>query len=777
MKKTTSLLLAAAMLVSLTACDFQDAQPPDDGVSQVTGEAGSSEQSTDAQPSAEEAPEDDSAVTEEPVQLPRNLYEITVGDLRSYRSSLKELDRSVPNKNVGSFTEDMFLIVDSSAVSLQKTWVDVRESSRIMRDAEADESDIIALVDSNGYKRDDLFDTAYVIDWDDPLLQFSHDYSEGLREEYCKVGYILYRERLEPITTRGFVRYTGSGDDIGMEFILDPAYTYGIPMLSSLPENIRFDINGREVYADTLAFDCELYNTEYPLPEDGSYVYAEVSFTEMHVIYGYSDNDAFRGYDNRIYIDSVEVLTENTDSVIEGGFLFSDSEKAPEMTATYNALINNLDTIYNDDTTIGMTFADMDFDGVPELLVSDSHRGEIENSVMGHGADVSVYRIEGEQLRKVGIIPNAVYRGGVKANTIGVKHLPDGSKGWFVSTYKDMTTGEYGNDCDYLCTLQGDSLMFEELFSTAPNPDAGDVNSDDYTPFIYYALGEPMDITVTPNEPPEDLDSMWYENTYTWGEYSTVLGMGVLYDIVRSDYANDITETYNLRCDWLSNANLVPVTITERELSYNLANMVDCFYLGIYNPLYQNYYYDFVGAIAKPVIYLYPEETTEVSVSVEFMDGGGITVSYPDYGDGWNVTAHPDGTLFDEDGSEYYCLYWEGEGRAAVDLSRGFCVRGEDTAQFLREKLLHIGLTPREANEFIIYWLPLMQDNEYNIIALHTEQYSESIPLTVSPKPDTEIRVFMTYTPSDTYVEILPQALPSYERSGFTLVEWGGGSY
>lgn len=128
----------------------------------------------------------------------------------------------------------------------------------------------------------------------------------------------------------------------------------------------------------------------------------------------------------------------------------------------------------------------------------------------------------------------------------------------------------------------------------------------------------------------------------------------------------------------------------------------------------------------------------------------------------------------DENGDEYYCLYWEGKSGAIMDKSKGFCVAGKDTAKFLREKLMYIGLTAREANEFIIYWLPKMQDNPYNIITLHTADYARIVPLTVSPAPDTQIRVFMTYKSSDASVDIQEQTLPHYERNGFTLVEWGG---
>lgn len=57
---------------------------------------------------------------------------------------------------------------------------------------------------------------------------------------------------------------------------------------------------------------------------------------------------------------------------------------------------------------------------------------------------------------------------------------------------------------------------------------------------------------------------------------------------------------------------------------------------------------------AKPVIYLYPEEPTEVTVTLDY--SGELTYTYPAYGDGWTVTAYPDGTLIDADGKEYSYL-------------------------------------------------------------------------------------------------------------------------
>ena len=176
---------------------------------------------------------------------------------------------------------------------------------------------------------------------------------------------------------------------------------------------------------------------------------------------------------------------------------------------------------------------------------------------------------------------------------------------------------------------------------------------------------------------------------------------------------------------------------------------------------------------AKPVIYLYPETPTEVSVTLTLT--GRLTCTYPDYEAGWDgFTAHPDGTLIFPNGKEYYCLYWEGMQATEWDFSRGFCVKGEDTAAFLEWALAEQGLTAREANEFIIYWLPLMQEAPYNIISFQTEAYTSTAHLEVTPAPDSTIRIMMAYYPSDKAVEIAPQHFETPVREGFTVVEWGG---
>ncbi|MDR1621031.1 MAG: hypothetical protein LBS00_01510 [Synergistaceae bacterium] len=128
---------------------------------------------------------------------------------------------------------------------------------------------------------------------------------------------------------------------------------------------------------------------------------------------------------------------------------------------------------------------------------------------------------------------------------------------------------------------------------------------------------------------------------------------------------------------------------------------------------------------SKPVIYLYPEKTTEVSVRVKY--NGALTHTWPPYGDGWKVTAHSDGMLVNHaDGREYSYLFWEGEANFPCDFSSGFVVKGSDTGEFLREKLAFMGLTPREYNEFIVYWLPLTEGNAWNLISFQMVEWGGS---------------------------------------------------
>lgn len=174
----------------------------------------------------------------------------------------------------------------------------------------------------------------------------------------------------------------------------------------------------------------------------------------------------------------------------------------------------------------------------------------------------------------------------------------------------------------------------------------------------------------------------------------------------------------------------------------------------------------------KPLIYLCPTEDTQVSVKLG--NPSKLTSTYPAYDGGWNVLAKKDGTLVKNERS-YYGLYWEGANYAAKQSDEGFVVAGKDSAKFLEEKLALLGLTEREANEMIIYWLPQLEKNAYNYIRFDLNDVMDRyMPLNVSPKPDTTIRIMMVFKPLEKSVAVREQKFSAPERKGFTVVEWGG---
>ena len=181
---------------------------------------------------------------------------------------------------------------------------------------------------------------------------------------------------------------------------------------------------------------------------------------------------------------------------------------------------------------------------------------------------------------------------------------------------------------------------------------------------------------------------------------------------------------------------------------------------------------------AKPVIYLYPEQETKVNVQLTF--NGTLTSTYPTLPpEGWTVTAQPDGTLTDEEGRSYRYLFWEGVANVDWKQDSGFLVKAEDAREFLEESLTQLGLNELEQNDFITYWLPKLEKNGESFVTFAAEQYTDNAVLTVTPQPDSVLRVQMLISKVDdsnraAFQKLPEQELPRFEREGFVLVEWGG---
>lgn len=181
---------------------------------------------------------------------------------------------------------------------------------------------------------------------------------------------------------------------------------------------------------------------------------------------------------------------------------------------------------------------------------------------------------------------------------------------------------------------------------------------------------------------------------------------------------------------------------------------------------------------AKPVIYLYPTKTQDVKVKVS--PKGGVTESIPEMGKQWKVTATPEGKIIDKaTKKEYPYLYWESKDDGkAIDMSEGFVVETADLESFFEEKLAILGLNDKEIADFTEFWIPELQGKEYIFINFHSqEKIDAEAPLTISPKPDSVIRVYFDHKKLDSKIEVKEQKLTPATRKGFAAVEWGGKRY
>lgn len=175
----------------------------------------------------------------------------------------------------------------------------------------------------------------------------------------------------------------------------------------------------------------------------------------------------------------------------------------------------------------------------------------------------------------------------------------------------------------------------------------------------------------------------------------------------------------------------------------------------------------------KPVVYLYPTTPTTVSVKV----GADISVSEPLYGTGWTVLAQPNGQITTSSGAVFPNLYWEGKGHGVYPkIIQGRVVSSTNIEQELRSDLAAQGLHQTEIQDFLNFWLPKMPSTPYiRLTWFNTPALNQLAPLTISPQPDTLLRVFLDFAGQNTPTTTLaPQTLRTTPRAGFTVVEWGG---
>lgn len=178
--------------------------------------------------------------------------------------------------------------------------------------------------------------------------------------------------------------------------------------------------------------------------------------------------------------------------------------------------------------------------------------------------------------------------------------------------------------------------------------------------------------------------------------------------------------------------------------------------------------------VYKPVIYLYSEE--EINLTIKFKDESRLKTTYPKYNDGWNVSVS--GDKINDGNNDYYGLFYDEIRTYEVDFSEGFYVEAANAISFLEEKLDYLGFNYKERNEFIMYWLPILEDNGASLVYFEqTEERNNECPLEMSINPESMLRIIVHIKKTEYNTKISEEKLNKFDRNGFTLVEWGGTIY
>ncbi len=178
--------------------------------------------------------------------------------------------------------------------------------------------------------------------------------------------------------------------------------------------------------------------------------------------------------------------------------------------------------------------------------------------------------------------------------------------------------------------------------------------------------------------------------------------------------------------------------------------------------------------LEKPNVYLYPESTMEIRVSVDFPQGGYITESIPDYNGGWKVTADSNGLI----NGKYTYLYYESTQPETWQKMYGWFVKSNELEDFFVSDLQEIGFTKHEIDDFIEYWIPRLNNYAACLIYPQTEKDMDNlVELNINPAPDQLLRYYYYIKGLESASDIKPPPEPQlssdFIRDGFVVTEWG----
>jgi hypothetical protein len=174
--------------------------------------------------------------------------------------------------------------------------------------------------------------------------------------------------------------------------------------------------------------------------------------------------------------------------------------------------------------------------------------------------------------------------------------------------------------------------------------------------------------------------------------------------------------------------------------------------------------------IRKPNIYLYPTGKINLDIQLIFPNGGVIIESVPKYEDGWKIEVLPSGLI----NNQFDYLFYEARIPDLLQKEYGWIVNGPYLSIFFMNNLDSLLFSKKETNDFLEYWIPLLDKTKtYVIYPQFNKDLEEIVQIELSVAPDNLIRVVYLIEESNEKITIDTPQIPSFIREGFTVLEWG----
>jgi hypothetical protein len=192
--------------------------------------------------------------------------------------------------------------------------------------------------------------------------------------------------------------------------------------------------------------------------------------------------------------------------------------------------------------------------------------------------------------------------------------------------------------------------------------------------------------------------------------------------------------------------------------------------------------------VKKPVIYCYSDQNT--NFDFRLIPIGALTFTYPsvDSTQAWQMKLE-NNVLSDQNSQQNYpYLFWESQQKnihfelSSIKQNKdeigGSIISKAEIVSYLDSTLTALGFNFNEKTDFITFWAPQMQKENYYLIQfVQNNQCDQFAKYKINPSPNHLNRIYMLFAGNnqpDFPFEVSPQILKPLERNGFYIVDWGG---